>query len=332
MAQQLMTKPDGSFAYSTIEGIGSDNPDALFNAVGWDFKVQRSTVRYYDAPAARGGVLREHPTQQVFLNSNNGALIGTGTRSFEIVQPDAMRDLAKRLRAAVDGRIVSAMVTHGGAGLFTSIQVGDSVRIAGSDVILPYLLLATKNDGSMHTLIQPLDFRLWCQNQMPTVRRQAKHARTMRISHRSEFDAARLAAYWTGALTEHRARVEAYRHMAQTPVRPRTAEEAVFDLFNARRADGAKQVFGEPVPAGKRDITATTGYRTVLALFNGAGRGANEPGVKGTAWGLFNACTEYVDHHAQAATQANRFEAANFGTGVDMKDAAFERMMALVTA
>jgi hypothetical protein len=66
----------------------------------------------------------------------------------------------------------------------------------------------------------------------------------------------------------------------------------------------------------------------MLALFEGEGRGATLEGVKGTAWGLLNACTEYNDHHARATSIDNRLESAWFGPGEKMKG----RVLELLTA
>ena len=67
-------------------------------------------------------------------------------------------------------------------------------------------------------------------------------------------------------------------------------------------------------------------------LYAGAGRGANLPGVKGTAWGMLNAVTEYVDHHAQAASTSHRWDSAMYGRGAALKEQAFSRLMTVATA
>src|SRR5690606_11309338 len=113
------------------------------------------------------------------------------------------------------------------------------------------------------------------------------------------------------------------------PLALASGERFVFDLFNARRSDATKQDPDGPVGAGRRDIRNSVGYKTVLGLFAGAGRGMNKPGVKGTAWGMLNAVTEYVDHHAQAASASHRFESAANGAGAALKAQAFDRLVAL---
>jgi len=64
-----------------------------------------------------------------------------------------------------------------------------------------------------------------------------------------------------------------------------------------------------------------------LELFDGAGRGANHPGVKGTRWGLLNAVTEHVDHEMGRTADA-RFDSACFGRGDAFKQAAFDALTA----
>ena len=71
-------------------------------------------------------------------------------------------------------------------------------------------------------------------------------------------------------------------------------------------------------------------FKKIMALFGGEGRGAGLPGVKGTAWGVVNAVTEYVDHYARARSDSNRIESAWFGRGDDMKAAAMEEALVYV--
>lgn len=51
----------------------------------------------------------------------------------------------------------------------------------------------------------------------------------------------------------------------------------------------------------------------------------------GTAFGLLNSVTEFVDHHRRARSDDNRQDAAWFGTGAAIKQKAFEEAMKLVS-
>ena len=53
-------------------------------------------------------------------------------------------------------------------------------------------------------------------------------------------------------------------------------------------------------------------------------------GLEGTLWGVVNAVTEFVDHHARAQAVDNRLASAWFGRGDDLKTTAMERALALI--
>ena len=50
--------------------------------------------------------------------------------------------------------------------------------------------------------------------------------------------------------------------------------------------------------------------------------GQNIPSANGTAWGLLNGITRYVDFEARSHSIDNRVESAWFGNGATMKDKA----------
>ena len=62
-----------------------------------------------------------------------------------------------------------------------------------------------------------------------------------------------------------------------------------------------------------------------------AGRGAELPSAKSTAYGLLNAVTEFVDHERRARSTDNRLDSAWFGKGAQIKQRALSQTLELVS-
>lgn len=69
----------------------------------------------------------------------------------------------------------------------------------------------------------------------------------------------------------------------------------------------------------------------VLGLFDGHGKGANLTSSKGTAFGLLNAVTEFVDHGRRARSVDYRLESAWFGQGAALKERALDQARLMIS-
>jgi hypothetical protein len=70
--------------------------------------------------------------------------------------------------------------------------------------------------------------------------------------------------------------------------------------------------------------------KKVQALYDGQGKGAELLSANGTAWGLLNAVTQFVDHERKAKSQDYRLDSAWFGQGANLKQRALDHALQLV--
>ena len=71
------------------------------------------------------------------------------------------------------------------------------------------------------------------------------------------------------------------------------------------------------------------GLQQVYALYSGQGMGAELSSANGTAWGLLNAVTQYVDHERRARSTDHRLDSAWFGQGAAIKGKALHKALLL---
>ncbi len=71
--------------------------------------------------------------------------------------------------------------------------------------------------------------------------------------------------------------------------------------------------------------------RKVQELYEGRGRGSQLDSARGTAGGLLNAVTEFVDHERRARSNEYRMDSAWFGQGAQIKQRALDTALQLVT-
>lgn len=67
-----------------------------------------------------------------------------------------------------------------------------------------------------------------------------------------------------------------------------------------------------------------------LSLYEGRGKGSTLPSAQGTAYGLLNAVTEFVDHERRARSTDYRLDSAWFGQGAALKQKALDQVLLLV--
>lgn len=70
--------------------------------------------------------------------------------------------------------------------------------------------------------------------------------------------------------------------------------------------------------------------RKVQSLYEGRGRGSTLESANGTAWGLLNAVTEFVDHERRARSNEYRMDSAWFGQGAQIKQRALDSALQLI--
>ena len=299
-------------------------------AAGMDWTVQRSKVRYAVARNATGDTFAEWPDYHVLMRSDTKAPLGMVSDGFKVVQP---RDVLEFFRDLVDVagfKLETAGTLRGGSKCWALASIGAEDNIVGRDLVRGRLMLATAFDGTMKTLAKNVAERVVCTNTL-RIALGERGAPEVKVSHRSTFDAKAVKAQLGIAVDSFTRFIVDARKLAARKVDMAEANALVGGLFDPALSPNAKAPLShlEQIKA-MAAVADDKAFKKIMALFGGEGRGAGLPGVKGTAWGVVNAVTEYVDHYARARSDSNRIESAWFGRGDDMKAAAMERTLEYV--
>jgi hypothetical protein len=89
------------------------------------------------------------------------------------------------------------------------------------------------------------------------------------------------------------------------------------------------RVFTDPATTAA-GLSNERAMKKALALYEGNGKGAGLASSKGTAFGLLNSVTEYVDHERRARSTDHRLESAWFGQGAVLKQKALGHALQMV--
>jgi phage/plasmid-like protein (TIGR03299 family) len=325
MAHALTTRSNGfvEFAYAQADGeawhglgqsVATGATQAEWTvAAGMDWRVQRGLVRYN---TDREGSQAIVPGQHVLFRSDTSAALGIVSDGYKVVQPAECLDFFADIARANGVELSAAGTLNGGRRFWATAKIGEASPVSIADKIGGYLLVATSADGSLATEVRLTTVRVVCANTLAMARVQGQAA--VRVTHRSTFDADAIKA----DLGINQAAWAAFRHsmvrLANKAVLPDQAEQFIAGLFAKSQAQ-----------ASLDNARLSRGYASVLNLFNGAALGSELDGVQGTAYGLLQAVTEHVDHHARATSVDNRFSSAQWGPGSDMKNEALTQLLAL---
>ncbi|MEX3938192.1 DUF932 domain-containing protein [Paraburkholderia sp. EG287A] len=286
---------------------------------GMNWRIEEAEVRFISATAGSGlGAIQAFPEQKVLYRSDTKAPLAVVSSKYQVVQPEAILEFYRDLVDVGGFELETAGVLKEGRKLWALAKTGQSSTLKGRDRVDGYLLLATACDGSLATTAQFTSVRVVCNNTLAIA--LGSNTGAVKVSHRSHFDGQAVKrqlgiaiSSWDGFM----ARVKALSE--------RKVNDAAAETFFRR-------VLTYPASSASTTITATndSAVKVVQELFSGRGKGADLASAAGTAWGLLNSVTEFVDHQRRARSDDHRRDAAWFGTGAALKQKAFDEAMKLV--
>ncbi|HHA2712223.1 DUF932 domain-containing protein [Stenotrophomonas maltophilia] len=283
---------------------------------GMDWEIQESEVRYITGNNGIGAI-EAFPENKVLYRSDSKAPLAVVSKRFKVVQPGDVLEFYRDLTAHSGFELETAGVLREGRKFWALARTGQSTLLKGRDRVDGYLLLATACDGTLATTAQFTSIRVVCNNTLRIALSGASGA--IKVPHRSHFDADTVKRQLGITVSSWDGFVARMKALAECPVDPDTVEGLL------------RRVLTYPVPDGKGSVVNEQALANVRALYEGGGRGAMLASSRGTAWGLLNSVTEFVDHHRRARSDDHRRDAAWFGQGAQIKQKAWDEVLELVS-
>jgi phage/plasmid-like protein (TIGR03299 family) len=282
---------------------------------GMDWQIEESEVRYITGSNSVG-VINAFPEQKVLYRSDTKAPLAVVSKRFQVVQPGEILEFYRDLTACNGFELETAGVLRAGRKFWALARTGQSTTLRGRDKVDGYLLLATACDGTLATTAQFTSVRVVCNNTLQIALGDASSA--IKVPHRSQFDPDVVKRQLGITVSSWDGFVARMKALCERPVNPDSAEELL------------RRVLTYAGPESKHPIVNEQALANVRSLYEGGGRGALMASSRGTAWGLLNSVTEYVDHHRRARSEDHRRDAAWFGQGAQLKQRAWDEVMKLV--
>lgn len=296
--------------------LSADQPlEVWAQQAGMDWQIQSAEVRYI---SDMDGLESEqiYPDQKVLYRSDTNAPLSVVSSRYQVVQPREILEFYRDLIDVGGYKMETAGVLKEGKKLWALAKTGHSITLKGKDTVDGYLLLATACDGTLATTAQFTSVRVVCNNTLAIALNDV--VGVVKVGHRSQFDARAVkqklgiaTSSWTGFMDRIKA-------LSECKLTDRTAESFLKDVLAIKAANS-------PVATP----TSDRAVKGVLDLYSGAGLGSQWNTSKGTAWGLLNSVTEYVDHHRRSYSLDHRRDTAWFGQGAAIKQRAWKEALKL---
>jgi phage/plasmid-like protein (TIGR03299 family) len=202
----------------------------------------------------------------------------------------------------------------------------------GVDPVERYLLTTWAHDGSAPVRVIPTNVRVVCWNTLSLAIREADGRKVAGfvVRHRGNIEGKISIA--------KRVLADSIKYFDKAAVLFDNLKNESFGNDKIEKVAANVFHFGQPEqgndPESRKSKRDAEILNNVIYLAN-HGRGTDLPGVKGTAWGAWNAFTEYADWHSPIRLHNNdnsaekRLESNWFGTGAELKEASLDEIIRL---
>ncbi|MEB1978859.1 DUF932 domain-containing protein [Xanthomonas campestris pv. campestris] len=296
--------------------LGKHQPIEVWRRqAGMEWEIKESEVRYTTQGRSSAGT-STFPEQKVLYRSDTQAPLAVVSKRFQVVQPGEILEFYRDLTALHGFELETAGVLRGGKKFWALARTGQSTDLKRCDRVDGYLLLATACDGTLATTAQFTSVRVVCNNTLQIAIGQSGGA--IKVPHRSQFQPEVIRRQLGIVVGGWGNFVDRMKELCDLSVPPDSVEGLLRRVL----------VYGGAAPGSA--VVNQQAVAKVRALYEGGGHGAKLSSSRGTAWGVLNSLTEFVDHHRRAHSDDNRRDAAWFGLGAAIKRRAWEEVLELV--
>ena len=306
----------------------SDAIEALHRS-GLNWTVEKVGLRTNDlAPVADHVAIRRSDTGHVLGIVGNDYHPLQNAEAFEF-----FRDLAGESRISFE---TAGSFDQGGITWVQAKLPDLSIRI-GDDISDSYLFISNGHIGNKMLTVAPTTLRIICRNSLRMAEAQGADARKRRHSLEAGFTVrhtkgmketlADIRDAYAKTLRSHAATTQAYQHLAGKRMTAKLTENFISGVFEAGvgpdESDRAKTIRENRRERIEAILESPT---------------SKVRGTAGSAFTLFQAAVEFIEHDrlTRSADGENAVEkrlvSATFGSGSDLKAAAFEAILDLTRA
>jgi phage/plasmid-like protein (TIGR03299 family) len=284
---------------------------------GMNWHIQESPVYFKESSAGDEDSL-PYTEQKVLFRSDTLLPLSVVSHRYQVVQPQDVLEFYRDLTEMFGYQLETVGVLKERRKFWASARTGQSVTLKGNDVVNNYLLLATSCDGTLATTATPTTVRVVCNNTLSIAVKGASQA--IKVPHSKRFDALAVKRQLGLAVSGWETFMYDMKTLADRKVTRTEAKDylaqVITDTNAQRTASGT--------------VANLRAHKRVTELYEGQGMGSMLSSAHGTAWGLLNAVTQYVDHERRARTPEYRMDSAWFGQGAAVKQRALETALATV--
>ncbi|MEC7119231.1 MAG: DUF932 domain-containing protein [Pseudomonadota bacterium] len=290
--------------------------DVWAHEAGMDWKINETPVRFSAQHWSGGEMLNSFADQKVLYRSDTLDALSVVSKSYKVVQPMDILEFYRDLTEQSGFELETAGVLKGGRKLWALARTGQSLLLKGKDVTNGYVLLATACDGTLATTAQLTSVRVVCNNTLAVALGQGSGA--VKVPHSTTFDPIAVKQQLGLSVSDW----ELFKSQL-TALSGRKVKDSETHKYLV-------QVFSDPYASKDAPPINERAMNRALELFQGHGRGSRLASSQGTAFGLLNAVTEFVDHERRARSTDHRLDSAWFGQGAALKQKAMQTALALL--
>lgn len=285
---------------------------------GMDWQIQESPVHFKSDAAGHLGAIHSFTEQKVLYRSDTKTALSVVSNRYQVVQPREVLEFYRDLTEVSGYELETAGVLKGGRKFWALARTGHAEILKGNDQVNGYLLLATSCDGTLATTATPTTVRVVCNNTLSIALDGTSYA--IKVPHNTRFDPKTVKKQLGVAVSQWDDFMYRMRVLAERKIQPHES----FRFFTNVLCKASVPVASSETLPNERAL------RKMQSLYEGRGRGSTLESSCGTAWGLLNAVTEFVDHERRARSAEYRMDSAWFGQGALIKQRALDQAMQLV--